>query len=291
MNSIVKFLYTNFQGFTHNLIVVLPFLHNLLSTLALNSFKTSDGNFLGKLNGHKMFFRPYYVGFFLKDEYEPDVTKIFLNEIHEGDIVIDIGANIGYFTLLAARLVGEKGKVFAFEPEPNNYDLLLKNIEINNYKNVIPIQKAVSNENKTTKLFLRQDSSMNSLLEGFNANPSIGDISIDTVTIDNFFKDNPLKSKIKLIKMDIEGAEMQAILGMLDLIKENKELVIITEFNPSFIRKSGFEPQDFLSKINEFGFLCKIISESNDLELNKLEIDNIESHVNLVCYNQSNYDL
>jgi len=73
-------------------------------------------------------------GFFEKYE-----TKLFKKSIKRGMVVLDIGANIGYYTLLAARLVGDEGKVFAFEPDPYNYSLLRKNIEANRYNNVIPM--------------------------------------------------------------------------------------------------------------------------------------------------------
>ena len=73
------------------------------------------------------------------------MTDVVTKEIQPGDTVLDLGANIGYFTLLFAKLVGNNGIVFAFEPEPQNIALLTKNIKINNYKNVTLVPKAVSN--------------------------------------------------------------------------------------------------------------------------------------------------
>ena len=71
-----------------------------------------------------------------------------------GMVVLDIGANIGYHTLISSKLVGNTGKIYSFEPEPHNFKLLLKNIEINEFKNIIPINKALSNNIGSTKLFL-----------------------------------------------------------------------------------------------------------------------------------------
>src|SRR3989344_9219581 len=73
--------------------------------------------------------------------YEPYLTRVFDQHIKKGDTVLDIGANIGYHTLHFARLVGETGKVYAFEPHPSNFALLKKNIEANGYKNVVLVQK------------------------------------------------------------------------------------------------------------------------------------------------------
>lgn len=92
----------------------------------------------------------------LNEVWEPIETNFFKREIKENDIVLDIGANIGYYTLLFARQVGTKGKVYAFEPEPNNFSLLAKNVLINKYENVIYIDKAVSDINGSQKLFLSE---------------------------------------------------------------------------------------------------------------------------------------
>ena len=72
-----------------------------------------------------------------KKIYEELGTEIVKKEVKEGDIVIDIGANIGYFTLLFAKLVGPAGKVYSFEPEPSNFSILKKNVKVNEYRNVI----------------------------------------------------------------------------------------------------------------------------------------------------------
>jgi tRNA G37 N-methylase Trm5 len=88
------------------------------------------------------------------EEYETDLIK---KEIDRGDVVLDLGANIGYYTLLFAKKVGDEGRVYAFEPDPTNFSLLKKNVEINGYRNVVLIQKAVSNKNGKLKLYLNED--------------------------------------------------------------------------------------------------------------------------------------
>ena len=88
------------------------------------------------------------------DVFEPYTTQVIKQNISSGDIVIDIGANIGYFTLIMAKCIRENGKVFSFEPEPKNFELLKKNVEINNYSNVILEKKAIGKKTGTTKLYL-----------------------------------------------------------------------------------------------------------------------------------------
>jgi len=86
--------------------------------------------------------------------YEPFETELVRKEVKKGDVVLDIGANIGYYTLIFAKLVGQEGEVLAFEPDPNNFALLKKNIEINGYRNVSLLQKAVSNRSGKIRLYL-----------------------------------------------------------------------------------------------------------------------------------------
>ena len=107
------------------------------------------------IQGHKMFLdQNDSLNFSIDGVWEETLTNYLKKTVKEGNVVLDIGANIGYFTLLLAKLVGTKGRVFAFEPEPNNFSLLKKNVEEDGYTNVILENKGVSYENKTTKLYL-----------------------------------------------------------------------------------------------------------------------------------------
>src|SRR5207244_3754027 len=92
------------------------------------------------VQGHKMLLDPIdTLGLSVRDVWEPLETKVVQNEVRRGSVVLDIGAHIGYYTLLMARLVGPQGRVFAFEPNPANYDLLRRNIQINSYRNVTAV--------------------------------------------------------------------------------------------------------------------------------------------------------
>ena len=118
-----------------------------------------------EIHGSKMYmnpsnlpkrFRAIFRFFIINGSYESRTTEMFRKVVKKGDVVVDIGANMGYFTLLASRLVGREGKIYAFEPEPVNYGLLVKNIGINGYKNIVPVQKAVSDRTGTTRLFINK---------------------------------------------------------------------------------------------------------------------------------------
>ena len=170
-------------------------------------------------------------------------------EVKEGNNVIDIGANIGYFTLLFAKLVGPNGKVFAFEPDPTNFSILKKNIEENNYDNVILSQKAISDKTETTKLFLCKFS--NGMHRIYNSDLCDKSLDIESTTMDDFFSEINFKDKINFIKIDTEGSEMKVLAGI-EKILESNDATIQIEYNPSSIRESGFSPKslpDFLIKM------------------------------------------
>ncbi len=179
--------------------------------------------------------------------WERQTVSMFKKVVKEGDIVVDLGANIGYYTLLAARLVGRSGKVYAFEPEPVNYSLLLKNIEINGYDNVIPTQKAISDTTGTVRLFLdNEDTGAHTIYQPGDKREFI---EVESVRLDNFFKGK--ECPINVIKMDIEGAEIAALSGMDKIIKQNRDLKMFAEFYLPAIGRSGSTPEEFAGRLLE----------------------------------------
>ncbi len=202
--------------------------------------------------------------------FEPYVAEILQKKIKEGDVVVDIGANIGYHTLLMAKLADRKGKVYAFEPHPDNFALLKKNVEANGYSNVVLEQKAVSNKKGRANLYLdREDKSVkHSLLQ--HENTKNASVEVDSVTLDDYFKNQT----VDFIKMDIEGAEHYALLGMQKLLLKNKTVKIILEFTPSYLEKVGIPPGEHVRLLERLGFQLKNINE-RDKVLEDFELKNI----------------
>jgi FkbM family methyltransferase len=194
--------------------------------------------------------------------YAKSETVLFNELIKRRMVVIDIGANIGYFTLLAARLVGEEGKVFAFEPEPYNYSLLCKNVRANGCNNVIAIQKAVFTKSGKMRLFLEKRNLGGHSLSKASILNKAGSITVEVTSLDEFFQNRGFK--IDVVKMDAEGSEMGILQGMTNLINENDNLKIITEFSPALLRGSGFSPMDFLNKLTECGFTLYEIGQRGE---------------------------
>jgi len=195
--------------------------------------------------------------------YETGTTNLFKAIIEEGMVVLDIGAHLGYFTILASKLVGNEGRVYAFEPEPNNFPLLLEHIELNNCKNVIPSRMAICDKVGMAPLYLSSDSASHSLF----VQKSQRLVHVETTTLDRYFEGRNEGNKVDFVKMDIEGSEMKALAGMENLLKENFNLILITEFLPEWLLASGCQPQEFIQYINEQGFSIYRIIEKSPFEI------------------------
>lgn len=194
--------------------------------------------------------------------YHKQMTEVVKSIITRGMVCLDIGAMIGYFTLIMARLVGEEGKIFAFEPEPHNFDLLVRNIAVNGFGNVTAVPKAISNKNEKAKLFLdRVNLGSHSLVRPGQNTHTLGRdiIEVEAQTLESFFRD--YNGKIDFVKMDVEGAELAVLEGMENIINKNKDLVIITEFLPHALRRSGSPPEEFLNRLLQYGFKLYDINE------------------------------
>lgn len=156
---------------------------------------------------------------FLLEEY----SKEF--KIRKGDTILDIGASIGWYTCKVSKLVGDNGKIIAIEPNPRNYEYLKKNIEINNLNNITTIRKGVWLFKKELNFLCKGYGSMLEFHKDFK-NKERNLITINVDTIDNIILELKL-NKINLIKMDIEGAEIEAVLGAKYVIDNFKMLKLI----------------------------------------------------------------
>jgi FkbM family methyltransferase len=164
--------------------------------------------------GLKYWIRPTEWDFFVvSTECEPAVLSKFTPK--EGDVVIDVGANIGKYAINSGNLVGNIGKVYAFEPSQRPFELLCKSIKENKLENtVIPIQAAVSNKEGKSKLYLSDQKPITSLIFKLSDNF----IEVETTTLDSFIIKNNLK-KIDWIKIDVEGAEYEVLSGAINTLK------------------------------------------------------------------------
>lgn len=198
---------------------------------------------------------------FLDDQYDTHYSKI------KGKVVIDVGANVGVFSIYAAILNAKK--VYAFEPVPETYMMLKENIKLNNLENVIiPINKALGDKEKVEIMYYSNigdgGTTLNlSKIKYLNEKVIKKSIKVMITTLDNFVKQNKIP-KVDFIKMDVEGYEENILLGAKETIKKWKPILSFSAYHlptdkerlPQIVK--SIRP-DYKIKLNKFGeedFYC-----------------------------------
>ena len=186
--------------------------------------------------------------FYLLSKSECFIINEFKNSIRPGTLVLDIGAHVGIYTLLAARRAGPEGKVIAVEPDPDNLRLLDDNVRYNKFDRIVQvIPRAASNRSGTVQLF-RGSRSMESSLHPLDEIKSV--ISVECIKLDQFVGEE----HVAVIKLDVEGHEIEALEGMEAAIRRSDGLVVFIECNPGALARAGHSIGGLLHRL--VGYSC-----------------------------------
>ena len=189
----------------------------------------------------------YYLGTF---EYEFWETEFLEAVIKPGWCVVDVGANIGYYTLLAAQQVGPSGAVYGFEPSGPVFEQLQRNIELNSMTWAHPVKVALGDTEGTATIPVPER--WNQHLQGVNVQWKGHTEHIPMTTLDNFLR-NAGCSRVHLIKADIEGYEPHLLDGASHTLEEWRPILML-ELNPLTLARYGFDPHDLLSRVELHGY-------------------------------------
>jgi FkbM family methyltransferase len=181
-------------------------------------------------------------------KYECSKHKAIVSMLSKGGVFIDVGANKGDFSLLAAKIVGNKGSVFAFEPEPNNCRWIKKSIERNNYSNIELFEIALSDVNGSANLYIGKKSGWHTLVPTGEKNTSC--IFVKTRTLDDFLDDRGWNKPINMMKVDVEGADMEVLRGSSKTLDSNEELILLIDLHPHL----GVVPKELCTFLENKGF-------------------------------------
>lgn len=165
-----------------------------------------------------------------RERFGTDFMKTF---VKPNDIIVDIGANIGYYALLEGKKA-DKGMIYAVEPIPKNNSLLRKNVELNNYKNVSVFQYAVGDKDGIGRMNVCDKGNWCSFTKNPNSN-IVEEIEVPLITLDSFVKQNIQKNP-NLVRMDVEGYECQIIKGMKKILNKKGNLKIFMELHPPWLK-------------------------------------------------------
>ena len=216
-------------------------------------------------------------------KYEEFESGLFSSLVKPGMVVLDVGAGWGHYTCLAARIVGGEGKVLAFEPDPDVFRALARNVRAGRFTNVKLFQCAVSDSSGPRALSLTG-------VVGGQSVQRLGRGARTVMTRTAKLDDMPL-GKIDLIKMDIDGGEFFALKGMQRLVNENESVMLLLEFWPAYQIASGVNPLSLVDMIIGMGFNISEV-DFGTRKLRKLDrqyfVQNPEFSTNLLCWRTRN---
>lgn len=209
--------------------------------------------FFVKLQG--VWMRDVLMRIYLKGAHEPGLTRCAREILKPGMTAIDLGAQYGYYTLIFAKLVGEGGRAYSFEPDEKNFRQIENGIAKNGFRAVTLIKKAVSDVNGPVKFFLAEKSTgVHSLYEV----PGGGEWrEVEAGRLDDILAERT--SPVDFIKMDIEGAELKALRGMPRVIRENPALKMAVELHRNIDQLPDTSMKQLLAELRGCGFSIRAI--------------------------------
>lgn len=219
----------------------------------------------------------------ISGSHETATRDLFARIVRPGMTVIDVGAHIGYYTTQFSRLVGETGRVVAFEPHPRNYAILRRNVSRKG--NVMLLQNAASDRDETVTLFddmpdtggpsLRRDDRRADQVKTLSSSKELAPRAV-TAEVGSRFEVTAVRidetvaslgiDRVDVVKMDIEGAEMGALLGMENILRDSAGVDIVFELYPAAMKPFDVEPLTPWSWLSERGFELHRIADDGQLE-------------------------
>lgn len=263
-------------------------------------FRNKDRVVCRRIRGHEMRLDLYDKGIsrhlFIRGAHELEATKAFAemlarlrDETDDVVTILEIGANIGYYTLEEASVLGDRASIIALEPDTGCRSLLETNIEQNGYSNVVDIVPMAVDETSGERRFLRSDHSNWNRLdragESENADQIVETVEVETTSVDDLLDDRAIDpSKINVIRMDLEGQESKILESMERVLEADGPLALFVEFHPDFVGQSTYVRS--LSLLEQYGFEIQFVNQ----RWNVLSIDTFDelkevrgSHVRVIA--------
>jgi FkbM family methyltransferase len=198
--------------------------------------------------------------------WEANVTGWLQRTLRPGQVFVDVGANIGYFTLLGGQLVGPTGRVVAIEAHPQLAELLRRNVVINGmHDHVATWQGAAWSSRTTLQFHLRTHYAANSSVGsvGPAGLAELGDteeiVDVDAVAVDDLLAELP---RVDVIKVDVEGAEVHVFTGLHRTLRANPDIAVMFEWSPAQLEGIGDEPAALLDLLSSHGFSYQLMEDN-----------------------------
>ena len=210
------------------------------------------------MNGVRLLVPRVIVPHFIARRFDPASSDVLRRFLRPGMVVIDVGAHIGYYTALAAARVVPGGRVFAVEPAEENLAVLRRNVGRLAAGSVTVCECAAGPRRAVRTLHLTGSSDGHS----FFPHPLFG--SVGTVEVRQEPVDALVDGRVDLIKIDVEGAELDALAGMERILTENPQARLLVEWNPACMHQAGREPDELPELLLRRGYRLALLDEAAD---------------------------
>jgi FkbM family methyltransferase len=212
---------------------------------------------------------PQQVYFLGEYDSEHKETLYWKNLVKQGDVIIDAGANFGYYTLMAAKRCGAEGKVYSFEPVYDTFQNLTENIVLNGFQNIVANNIALWDKKEKLKIFTgkKNNTGMSAIAEHDQFSGKIE--YVEAISLDEFFTENEIQ-KVNVIKIDVEGSEPYILQGMKTILQKNSPVVLV-EVNEVTLTAAGFKPLEIFSLLENFGYTSYNINDAGELSSSGIE--------------------
>lgn len=201
-----------------------------------------------------------------RGSYEPEEVAWYQAHVKPGDLVLELGANIGYFTCLYARWVGPEGRVIGYEPDPRLHAINQRNLESHGFAGHAEVRMSAVSDHPGHATFFRagRNYGNNSLVR--DEDDSLGGTSFDVklVTLDDDLAD--IDRPFDFVKMDIQGAESHVLSGMTRILRERPPRLMLLEFWPRGLSGMGRNPRTMLDQLREAGYRVTELGKDDEVD-------------------------
>lgn len=218
-----------------------------------------DNYILKKVQGSRMFLNLNDLGISkelaLYGCHEYNSTEFIKGEIKPNMKVLEIGANIGYYTLLEAQIIGAGGHIYAFEPNPDNFHILKLNIELNGLENNASLYPyAMGDESKDASFFLATSGNLSSMVKREDGLVGYREVKTKVYKVDDIMADKPFD----YFRMDVEGYEVEIIKGMQNILSSDKAPHgMFIEVHSELLHKNNHSAEQFITDLRKYGYEIK----------------------------------
>lgn len=202
--------------------------------------------------------------------WEPHVTSWLQESLSPGMVFVDVGANVGYFTLLGAKLVGPSGRVVAVEAHPRLAGILQRNVVLNGYHGFVNVHhRAAWSEPTSLEFQMRDHFTSSSSLGRIDAaglaglGDTVQSVSVEAVPLDDLLGG---LNRVDVIKIDIEGAEVHAFQGLRRTLEANPHALVMFEWGRALVESVGDRPEDLAAIVDGYGFKLRLLETGDPIE-------------------------